>query len=236
MGRRAEGYRIVERGGIWTVRFRIDGQRHEYSTGIAAPARAKRPSEAADRAGRAIYAASIQGKRPAPRVARTATPNASLAELFGEWLDDLSVREPTRAQYEVFTVQWLREWRRLAELTDRSIATYFRRRLREVRRKSVLNESSALRLFLNWCVDTGQLHEAPTVPKEQKGTAFAVRRRVKAPELSAAEVEVLIAQLPEWSSRTVPELGRRKSCRGSVVVPWPDVGLQLRPAPGSPAH
>jgi integrase len=205
MGRRAQGIRFLKRGRIWCVRFRIAKQRHEYSTGVQAEPKARRPSEAAVRAGEQIYAAALQGKRIARAGATTArAPGSgqSLAESFAEWLDDLTVREPTRAQYEVFTVQWLREWKRAAELTEANVAAYFRGRLREVLRKSVANEASALRSFSTWAVETGALDApiaVPTIPKSALGKRFAVRRRVAAPELSAAEIEALLAGLPERS-------------------------------------
>ncbi|HEX3850273.1 MAG TPA: hypothetical protein VHW01_04865 [Polyangiaceae bacterium] len=204
MGRRAQGVRYLRRGGIWSVRFRIDKQRHEYSTGIKAEPKARRPSEAAVRAGEQIYAAALQGKRMTRTGSASRAPGSgqSLAESFAEWLDDLTVRAPTRAQYEVFTVQWLREWRRASELTEPAIAAYFRGRLREVTRKSVQNETSALRRFGVWALETGALDAAivvPTVPKNALGKRFAVRRRVAAPELSAAEIEAFLAKLPERS-------------------------------------
>lgn len=212
MGRRSEGVRYRKVGGIWTVRFRIRGKRHEYSTGIPAPKAAKRPSQSAVDEGEQIYAQALQGKRPGRvAAARAASASGSLADLLADWLDDLTVREPTKDVYDVFTVVWLREWHSLSQLTDAAIAAYFRRRLREVRRKSVLNESSALRKFLTWCVETGQLAESPaipSVPKTVNGTAYVDRRRTAAPELSADEIESLLAELPERSDTGFPVQAR----------------------------
>jgi len=217
MGRRAQGAGYLKRGGIWSVRFRIDKRRHEYSTGVKAEPKARRPSQAAVSAGEQIYAAALQGKRlvrTGPAASRAPGSGQSLAESFAEWLDDLTVRAPTRAQYEVFTVQWLREWRRASELTEASVAAYVRGRLREVTRKSVQNETSALRRFSVWAVETGALDApipVPTIPKSALGKRFAVRRRVTAPELSAAEIEAFLALLPERSAT------RSKSEPGFVV-------------------
>jgi len=216
MGRRAEGFSFLKRGGIWSVRFRIAKRRHEYSTGVKAEPKARRPSEAAVRAGEQIYAAALQGKRLVRQggaASRAPGAGQTLAESFAEWLDDLTVRAPTRAQYEVFTVQWLREWRRASELIEPSIAAYFRGRLREVTRKSVQNETSALRRFGMWALETGALDApivVPTIPKSALGKRFAVRRRVAAPELSADEIEALLAGLPE---RSEPRI------RGAVGFP-----------------
>jgi len=203
MGRRAQGIRFRPVGGIWTVRFRIAGKRHEYSTGVKVEPRQRRPSEAAVREGEQIYASCLQGKRIVRAgAAPTLDSGSTLAELFAEWLEDLTVRAATAEQYEVFTVQWLREWKRVSEMTEASVAAYFRRRLREVIRKSVANEASALRKFSAWGVETGAITAPIVVPKISKsvtGTPYKERRRTRAPELSAAEVEAILALLPEWS-------------------------------------
>ncbi len=205
MGRRTEGYRIIRRKGIWAVRFTHNGKRHEYSTGIQAAPRAKRPSAEADRQGQLIFAQVIQGKlKREPRTAHRTDQPESLAELAVDWLDDLAVREVTRGLFEKYTVYWLREWRLTSQLTEPAIAAYFRRRLREVTRKTANNEASALRQFLAWLVERGDLSDAPpvpTAPKGLNGKTYSVRRRVRAPDLSTAEVEALIAKLPERSNR-----------------------------------
>ncbi len=203
MGRRPEGYRIVKRGGMWTVRFRIAGKRHEYSTGIEAPPRAKRPSEAATRAGEQIYAASLQGRQPVARRAKAPGAPEALADLFDAWLEESTARKDTLDQYEVFSVQWLREWKLSSQLTDAPVNAYFKRRLREVTRKSVLNEQSAMRTFAKWA---GLPLAIETIPKHVNGTAYGERRRTKAPELSPAEIEGILRALPEWSGN-----GKRKN-------------------------
>src|SRR3954465_12348028 len=76
-------------------------------------------------------------------------------------------------------------------------------RLRQVQGVTVRKELSALRQFLNWCVEVGELASAPTVPsvsKRSPGTTYAKRRRVSAIELSPEECEAIIAALPEWSA------------------------------------
>lgn len=77
------------------MRFRAAGKRHEYSTGVKAEPKARRPSEAAVRAGEQIYANALQGKRitrtgDAPRA--PVGSGGTLAESFVAWLDDLTVR------------------------------------------------------------------------------------------------------------------------------------------------
>jgi integrase len=222
MGRRAQGPSYRKVGGIWTVRFSHGGRQHEYSTGIKAEPKQRRPSQAAIDAGQQIYAATIQGKRviragEGPRAPKGT--GATLAESFAAWLQDLTVREPTRDVYEDFTVLWLREWRRASELTEASVAAYFRKRLREVVRKSAANEASALRRFSAWAVETGELDTpivVPSIPKEALGTRSTQRSRTRAPDLSEAEIEAVLAALPE---RSDPEGNAKGAARGGTGFP-----------------
>jgi integrase len=83
-----------------------------------------------------------------------------------------------------------------------SIAEYGRRRLRAVKRSTLQKERSTLRGFLAWCEEQGYLLESPEFPKlprKATGTAFSVRRRGTATELTPEECERLIAALPQWS-------------------------------------
>jgi len=83
-----------------------------------------------------------------------------------------------------------------------SIAEYGRSRLRTVKRATLQKERSTLRGFLAWCEEQGYLVDAPEFPKLPRkaiGTAFAVRRRGKATDISLEECEALIAALPGWT-------------------------------------
>lgn len=83
-----------------------------------------------------------------------------------------------------------------------AIAEYGRARLRVVKRSTLQKERSTLRGFLAWCEEQGYLVEAPEFPKlprKATGTAFAVRRRGKATELSPEECDALISALAQWS-------------------------------------
>jgi integrase len=224
MGRRAQGptYRPV--GGIWTIRFRHGGHRQEYSTGVKVEPGEERESPAAATAGGKIYADVIAGKRPAR--SSVATPRHRLnaegfAALLDDWIESLPVREITREQYRTYSGQWLREWSTWP--TEPEIAAYTRRRLREVTRKSVVNELSALRNFSTWAVETGELAEpliVPRVPKSTLGKAYAVRRRTRAPELSETEIEALLAALPERSGMAGTARGLQFPVRDRFVVMW----------------
>jgi integrase len=83
-----------------------------------------------------------------------------------------------------------------------SIAEYGRSRLRVVKRTTLQKERSTLRGFMAWCEEQGYLLESPEFPKlprKATGTAFAVRRRGKATDITPEECERLIAALPQWS-------------------------------------
>jgi site-specific recombinase XerD len=230
MGRRAQGLRFRKQGAVWCVRFRVAKVRHEYSTGIKAESGQRRPSEAAVREGEQIFAAVLAGKRVvrANAAPRPSGSSANLAEAFAEWTGEIAVRAATLRQYDAYTVQWLREWRRSTEMTEPSIAAYFRRRLREVTRKSVQNETSALRQFSTWAVETGLFDvpiAVPTIPKGVNGTPYTERRRTRAPELSADEIEGILARLPEHSDARSP--GERFPVKARFEVMWETT---LRPA------
>jgi len=121
-----------------------------------------------------------------------------------QWIEQLSdVRQVTRAEYEKTSVRWISEWKTIDDLDDRVIAGYVRKRLGEVRGKTVRNETSALRRFLGWAVETGLLEAAPAVPTlkvSTSGTPFRQRRRTRAPELSPDEVRAFLAALPAKSA------------------------------------
>lgn len=199
MGRHAEGFALVKRGNIYTVRFRIAGKRWELSTGESSRA-------AALEAGRAIYAAAINGRDPSHLKRRRAPsgPDQDLAEVAATWLEEHVAREKTRQLYEKYAAYWVREFTSTANLSERRIAAYFRRRLREVRGKTASNELCALRVFLRWLVETDVLSDVPPLPSITKavtGTPYAKRRRSKAPELTPEEIEAILVRLPEFAER-----------------------------------
>lgn len=199
MGRRASGFKVRWRGGSrgYYVRFTVDGERSHEPTGI----KDKREREAAEREGRRIYAQAVTGQRRR-RIAGSSTP---LEELVDAWLIELPTRPVTRQQYENYaTAHWLTRWTSVRDLTSPRVETYVRRRLSEVRGKSVRNEVSALRQFCKWLVSQGHLSELPKFPEVKAsvtGTPFPVRRRTRAPELSKAEVAAVIRKLPEHPKR-----------------------------------
>jgi len=98
----------------------------------------------------------------------------------------------------------VREFPTVANLTEQTLAIYVRRRLGEVRAKSVRSELGALRRFVAWLAETDRIKRAPTVPRVKAGatgTPFKHRRRVRAPELSPEEVDRFLAALPVTSDK-----------------------------------
>lgn len=126
------------------------------------------------------------------------------------------VRPVTRDLYEKYVTRWLAEWETVGQLTDRAIQSFVRKRLREVRGKTVNNEAAALRHFCKWMVDVEILTEAPKVPSVSKAIAGgeytvkgkAIRRRTKAPPLEPKEVQALLRALPLRAARGYPVRAR----------------------------
>lgn len=201
MGRQAEGFRLRKvKGKNWLVRFRIEGQRYEISTGESNRA-------AAQRKGRAIFGAACAGKLKRKRA--IVASSEGLGRVAAQWLDELTiVRENTRDLYEKYVTRWCAEWSHVSDLTDRSIQEFVRGRLRHVRGKTVNNECAALRHFCRWLVEVGHLSEAPAVPSIPKSVTGGVyrekgkvvRRRTKAPPLEPEEVLAILDALPERAS------------------------------------
>jgi len=75
----------------------------------------------------------------------------------------------------------------LAGITSAGCANYARKRLGEVKSVTVKKEQSTLRRFLAWCEEQGYVGGAPTVPplpRRAMGTAFRLRTRGGATELT----------------------------------------------------
>lgn len=204
MGRHAEGFKILKRGKVYSVRFRVDGQRRELSTGQSSRAEAHE-------VGRAIYAAALSGRGELKRGRAPAGADQDLAEVAASWLEEHAARPTTRELYEKYASYWAREFKSTRNLTERLIAAYIRGRLRVVRGKTVSNELCALRVFLRWTVETGVMPEMPALPEVTKavtGTPYAKRRRVKAPELTPEEIAAVLAELPKYSASGFPVQAR----------------------------
>lgn len=207
MGRRAQGWKIKQRGRYFYVRFRHKGEQYNLSTGQTDSRRAA--IEAAS-----IYSGVVDGNaRSTSKVtARTLT---SLDVLLAEWLAAIEgvLDVTTVATYKSYTsAHWLARWSRLGEVaTDAAVANYVRERLRVVLKKSVWKELAALFGFFAWCKEQGLIAVIPARPQIAK-TVRGVRsghQRERPPEYSPEQIERALAALPMWSQS-------RFGC-----APWP---------------
>lgn len=193
MGRQSQGYRIRQTtpGAICTVRFRIDGERRELSTGT-------RDRAEADREGRRLYAEELSGKRTEPGSGPPARKFKLTAELGARWLAQLSLRSATFGGYERFVARWIDRIRRWDES---GLASYVSVRLKEARVKTIKTEASALRGLCVWLVSAGEMDAAPAIviPADAKGTPSKQRTRCRAPDLSVAEVRDFLSCLDDKS-------------------------------------
>lgn len=131
---------------------------------------------------------------------------ARLDDLVRDWLDDTrgQIHPDTAELYRMhFAAHLIPHFGGPEAITVLTIASYGRKRLKAVKRKTVQKERSALRGFLGWCVERGYLDaspEFPDLPVRAQGTPYAVRRRGKATELSPEESRKIVDALTEWSS------------------------------------
>ncbi len=207
MGRSAEGWKLRRdpRSGIYSVRFRHAGKRHDISTGQRTLARA-RPEAAR------IYAEEIARGR-----ARVTT-RASLRDLFAEWIVDMESEctpETTRnRRYKALAVLEP-AFGTLARITTPAMQEHFRSRLKVALRGSIRHDASCLRGFLRWCVEKEHIEAAPDVPiisRSAAGTRTGWRKESAVP-LSADETRRILAELPERSPKGL-------IVRARFVVQW----------------
>lgn len=199
MARRNEGWKLrAPRGacGSYTVRFRWAGSDYERSTGHTDAERAA--GEAAR-----IYARVVA---TTPREGRRRRGTAELSGVVAQWLTSLAAtHDPaTVAGYLGYSEsQWVPRFRTLAGITTAHVEAYAAERLATVRASTVRKELSALRGFVAWAAARHLMPPVPIpgLPKRTVGTSYAKRRRSAAIPLTVAEVEALLAALPEWTRR-----------------------------------
>lgn len=198
MAKAAHGWTLRAPAGkrtTYSVRFSHGGRQIERSTGQSTRGRAAR-------AAARIYAATVQAEPKPARRRRRAGPH-SLAEVIGRWLAELPHAETTRDCYKVYGRRFVEWFERPENLTTELCAEYVSQRLQQVQAQTVGKEATALRSLIEWAHQRGHIGWAAAVPKPPKralGNAqHASTKRVAAVELSPAEVEAIIEQLPEWS-------------------------------------
>jgi len=222
MGRRAEGWRLTVDGrtGIHGVRWTQHGVRHHVSTGERDPGKA---AEAAA----ALYAKAVSGRR---RVAPGRTSSrAKIAEVGSEWIADLedSLDEQTVSKYDQYVDAWSAFFVTVAGITGPAIEDFWRVRLREVKRKTVIKQIYALNGFLAWLVSKGALDQVPAYAMPPKSsTGRAAREPIETVPLSEEEGDRLVAALPEWSEKA-RKGGTKWRVRDRMIVAWETA---LRPA------
>lgn len=194
MARTAEGWKLVWRRGIASVRFTHAGERYEIST------RSRDPEEASTLGAR-IYADVIHGRVKRAEGGTLMHPTTPIAELAADWIEAIEpeLGAGTPATYTVYASHWVSHFGTLGELTGARCAEYVRERLRKVQAGTVRKEVSALRRFAGWLVERraiAQALEVPTVPRKALGTKLEGRRG-KSAELTVDEVNRILAKLPE---------------------------------------
>lgn len=212
MGRRAQGWKLVSRRGIYSVRFLYRGKRVERSTGE------RDPHKAATKAAE-IYARVVQG-RPA-RGNPNVLSGKALDVLFAEWLAETGPErdELTNAQYEGYAAaHFVPFFRRLSNVTTERATEYWRKRLRSVQRPTVMKELSALRGFLRWAEGRGHLTKAPTVESPPRNARGTIRYDRETVELTEDQVVAILSHLPERTRRGNP-------ARAFYTVMW-ETGLR----------
>jgi site-specific recombinase XerC len=162
-----------------------------------------------------IYAAYIarnpDGREARERRARS-THQRSLWGLVSEWLTaHASVADAgTVGLYSLYWETHLEPFfERIENITEITAQEYRNHRLTKVQAVTVRKELSALRGFIAWASERGHMREVMVagVPKRSLGTKHentedGRRMRGAAVELSPAEAEALIAELPEWTLAT----------------------------------
>ncbi|HKO49980.1 MAG TPA: hypothetical protein VJV79_19750 [Polyangiaceae bacterium] len=134
-------------------------------------------------------------------------PDTPLDELWARWISETATeRDPETNKLYLTTygaTHFTPFFGTVGAITTRQAACYSRQRLGHVKKTTVDKELAALRRFLGWCEEQGYVSSAPhiaTTGRRATGTAYAVRRRGKATELTADEARAIIELLPEYSS------------------------------------
>lgn len=222
MARPAAGFTVRPHRitGIQQVRFTHQGRQLELSTGT------RDPVAAAPEAAR-IYAEVISG-RWVPGAVEGLRPGTALDEPASLWLAavETTLDRKTIAQYEMYVrTHWTPFFASLDRVTTPSVNDYTRHRLRDVKRKTLLKELSALRGFLRWCEEQKLIQAAPYVPPpppKATGTPSSRPHKSDPVHLEEEQVRKILAALPEMSAGRKPF-----PVRARFIVAW-ETGL--RPA------
>lgn len=198
----SKGYtvrRYESRSPVFQVRFTYAGRRFAISTGAT-------DSRQANEAAPKIFAEAISGlKQSLIDEAAAAKAGPPMGDAIAEWIVALPslVKANTAHQYGIPSHHWLRFWSHLGAVDTASIAMWQSARLKEVARETVRKERIYLGSFLKWAVAARQIVKVPEFPPlgSAQGTRKIARRIREA--IAPADVERLLAALPEWSTGTL---------------------------------
>ncbi len=237
MGRKAEGWKLRwnGKGSVHaTVRFRHNGVRHEPGIGRHALPSGERNYESARKAAALAYADIIAG-RTRVGVSQGPTAPMPLKESIALWVAEV---EPgydpeTIKTWQIYGRKWLNFFGAWVRVHDAGIHAYAFARLKQVMRKTLLKELSALRNFLSWAKDVKHWLDAvpafPEIPKKATGVRSG-KQRAKPVKVTEEQIERFIEQCPEWSARkpkfavrayfeTFYETGLRPATLDALSVP-----------------
>jgi hypothetical protein len=206
MARPTTGWRLQQdpRNGNFKVRFTHAGKRYHVSTGERDPRDAARSAER-------IYA-DVVSRRPPSSGVSSRSSTAMLDEVAAKWLasEDGVLDVETWKQYAMYVrAHWQPFFKTVDRLTSANAEAYWRERVRHVMAKTARMELSALRKLARWAHQHGYLAELPAIsspPKNVTGVRDTSKRhKVEAVELSEAEIEAILAAMPEMT----PGRGKR---------------------------
>ncbi len=192
MGRRAEGWKLRWKRGYAYVRFTFDGRQFTLAL------RTQVPAEADARAAQA-YAETVSGRRRA--IARRPGVPLAMEQLYAEFLaaHEGTYDRTTIPTLEGYGRRFVAFFRTLDRVTEAAIGDYSRQRLREVMKKTLYKERSALRVFLTWLHEQGSLPAVPAFPRlpsKATGVRSGTQRQTRV-DVTAAEARAIVALLPE---------------------------------------
>jgi len=193
MAGKTQGWKLHKHpeSGVYRVRFRMGGKRYHRSTG-------KTDRAEAQSAAARLVRRMTEGDGPDREA-----PDVPLPELIGSWLAGVrsEVSPETLRTWELYAgAHFIPHFHSADRLcSERCLRDYMRKRLEEVKARTVQKELSALRRLLTWMVEGGLVHEAPAMPKLPRratGTAHPSGRR-KRIDLSPEEMNAIVRSLPE---------------------------------------
>ena len=192
MAGKTQGWKLYKnpKSGIYQIRFRVGGKRYHRSTGEANRAAAQ---SAAARLVRRV----TEGDR-----SEHSAPDVPLPELVGSWLAEVrsEVSPETLRTWELYAgAHFIPHFETSDRLCSEAyLRDYMRKRLQEVKARTVQKELSSLRRLLTWMAERGLVQEAPAFPKLPRratGTAHPSGRR-KRIDLSPKEMDAIVCALP----------------------------------------